>query len=163
MKSVLDNYLVEKYPKIFENTRTHPTTNISIFGFENDDGWFWLLNQLCESIQHHIDGMNKYAINGKQQPQVVATYIKEKYGMLSFNYTGGDDIIDGMVMLTENLSYKTCEICGTTKNVGSTSGGITICCGECHKNDERISKLEWQEHEDIDKKLERKIKLNNLK
>jgi len=45
-------------------------------------------------------------------PKVVINQIKEKFGELRFYYSGGDQVVAGMVRLVENLSSKTCEISG---------------------------------------------------
>ena len=66
MQEKLDNYLVEKYPKIFINRYKGPMESCLYFGFEHNDGWFWLLDQLCESIQGYIDNNNKYSSEDKQ-------------------------------------------------------------------------------------------------
>ena len=62
---------------------------------------------------------------------ITITQIKEKFGGLRFYYDGGDDTIDGMVCLAESLSYRICEECGTTINVGQTQGWIVTCCKPC--------------------------------
>lgn len=51
--------------------------------------------------------------------QVVASQVKEKFGTLRFYYNGGDDVIDGIVYMAEEMSSRTCEVCG---NPGKTSG-----------------------------------------
>jgi hypothetical protein len=60
-------------------------------------------------------------------PQVTLDQIKEKFGTLRFYYTGGDDVIDGMVRMAESMSGVTCETCG---NPGQQRGGgwiRTLC------------------------------------
>lgn len=77
---------------------------------------------------------NKAPRGGKRPPVSVSiTQIKEKFGGLRFYYSGGDDTTYGMVSLAESLSYKICEKCGTTINIGQTSGWITTLCKECAK------------------------------
>jgi hypothetical protein len=64
-------------------------------------------------------------------PQVTLDQVKEKFGTLRFYYTGGDDIIDGMVRMAESMSGVTCEECG---NPGETKGQgwvVTLC--ETHR------------------------------
>ena len=167
MNEKLDNYLVEKYPKIFVNRYEDKMKTLMCWGFEHNDGWFWLIDQLCESIQNHIDSNNKYSSEDKQISQVVADQVKEKFGGLRFYHSGGDRHIEGMVSMAENMSYSICEFCGSTENVGSTSGWIYTICKECYDtSDKRISSLKWNEHED--KKIEickelRKIKLDKIK
>ena len=161
MNIKLDNYLVEKYPKIFINRYEEKT---SMCGFEHNDGWFWLIDQLCSSIQSYIDINNEY--NANKISQVIATQIKEKFGGLDFSFSGGDDIIIGMTAMIQNMSYHVCEFCGTTENIGTTKGWIHTICKECHNNaDRRTSSLMWEKNEDkkteICKEL-RKIKLDEL-
>lgn len=69
--------------------------------------------------------------------------VKEKFGGLRYYYNGGDDQIFGMVTLAESVSYYMCENCGSTKNVGQTSGWITTLCKECAKG-----KRGWREYEE---------------
>jgi len=63
-------------------------------------------------------------------PQVTLDQVKEKFGTLRFYYSGGDDIIDGMVRMAESMTGVTCESCG---NVGETRGGgwIHTYCEPC--------------------------------
>ena len=81
----------------------------------------------------------------KQDPiTVTVTQIKEKFGGLCFYYNGGDDDIFGMTRLAESLSYKICESCGTTLNVGQTNGWIYTCCWDCLNKNERAKDLTWK-------------------
>ena len=62
-------------------------------------------------------------------PQVTLDQVKEKFGTLRFYYSGGDDVIDGMVRMAESMSGVTCEECGSPgKRVGG--GWITTLCEE---------------------------------
>ena len=167
MQEKLDSYLVEKYPKIFVDRYENMQKTAICWGFSHNDGWFWLLDQLFYSIQSYIDNNNAYRADDKKIPQVIATQVKEKYGTLNFYFTGGDDYIDGMVSLAEHMSANVCEFCGTTENVGYTSGWISTICKDCYDiSGERISNRPWQERknvlpDDISKEL-RKIKLDKL-
>lgn len=61
-------------------------------------------------------------------PQVTLDQVKEKYGTLRFYYSGGDDVVDGMVRMAESMSGVTCEECG---NLGRQVGGwIRTLCNE---------------------------------
>ena len=125
MREELDKKLVEKYPKIFAQRFDDMRTTAMCWGFDCDDGWYWILDRLCNSVQNYIDN-NKI-------PQVTATQVKEKYGGLNFYYTGGDSMTDGMVWLAESMSYRTCETCGSTNNVTQTEGWIYTRCEKCIK------------------------------
>lgn len=167
MNPKLDIYLVEKYPKIFVNRYGDMKETAMCWGFEHNDGWFWILDNLCYSIQSYIDNNNKYREEDKKISQVVATQVKEKFGTLNFYYTGGDAYIDGMVDLAETLSANTCEFCGSMENVGSTQGWISIICKDCYDNSrENISNRTWKENKlsppsEVLVEL-RKIKLDKL-
>jgi len=160
MNKKLDGYLVEKYSKIFINRYEDMTKTAMCWGFDHGDGWFWLIDQLCDSIQNHID-LNQH----KNITQVVATQVKEKFGTLRFYYNGGDDDIDGMVTLAENMSANICEFCGSTVHVGKTSGWITTVCKDCYDTNERMSSMKWQVNQEIPSELFkeiRKIKIDKL-
>jgi hypothetical protein len=220
MNKNLDEYLVSKYPKIFKDRKGNIQESCMPWGFELDDGWFWLLDELCDSIQSHIDHNSKkekikntfirkleslsrkYSYGSSYHrniflnkfykyrrkvfynfseflskrfekiiietiPQVVAIQVKEKYGTLNFYYSGGDRLIDGMVRMVEGMSFKVCETCGSTHNVGRTSGWIYTICKDCYDvSDNRVKNLNWKL---IDKEFNllynnhvRKIKLNKL-
>lgn len=139
MTNELDEYLVNKYPKIFADRYKDMKETAMCWGFEHDDGWFWLLDQLCSSIQSYIDTNNEYRKLDEQIPQVVATQVKEKFGYLNFYFNGGDEYIDGMVSLAESMSQHICERCGTIENVGRTKGSwIFTICKNCYDKDERL-------------------------
>jgi hypothetical protein len=74
--------------------------------------------------------------------------IKEKFGGLRFYYTGGDDTIYGMTSLAESLSYRICEACGSTKDVGQTQGWIYTVCKPCFDKNPRANTLPWKPQTD---------------
>lgn len=203
-----DRYLVLKYPKLFVNRYKSPMESCLSFGFECDSGWFWLIDNLCDSIQSYIDNnskqwriKNKFAriifnFIGKQRTyskigfvrrllqknskfiykledrfereeyetiaQVTVDQVKEKFGGLRFYYSGGDSTIHGMVWLAEHMSYNICEICGSTKNMGSTTGWIKNICEDCAtKPNFRGITPQWRKKQENTKFL-RKLKLDIL-
>lgn len=128
MTASLSKQLEEKYPKIFLEERD--------IDFAHGDGWFWLLNNLCENIQFWVDHNNV--------PQVIANQIKEKFGGLRFYYEGGNKEVRGMVSLAEHLSYSICERCGETKDVTQTkTSWIKTFCSSCRlENTLRMQRLD---------------------
>ena len=62
MNQNLDNYLVEKYPKIFVDRYESMQKTAICWGFDHEDGWFWILDQLCDSIQNYINYNSKKTI-----------------------------------------------------------------------------------------------------
>jgi len=144
MRDELDKKLCEKYPKIFADRHGDMRNTAMCWGFDCGDGWYWLIDQLCDHIQSYIDSNPHLNIG-----QVVATQVKEKYGGLRFYYMGGDNHIDGMVSHTEYLSYRMCEECGTTENIGMTQGWLKTICRNCFdKSDRLIHQRKWVSREE---------------
>ncbi len=121
MDKLLNLELCAKYPKIFINKEGTPATT---WNFECKDGWFELIDQLCESIQNYINDNPNHKIQ-----QVRAEQIKEKYGSLRFYYSGGDELIEGMVWLAGSMSLHICEQCGAKGELRETKLGYyyTTC------------------------------------
>ncbi len=138
MNKLLDNYLCEKYPKIFAERNLTPRQSCMSEGITCGDGWFSLLHNLCHMIQHHIDNLELNSITTPICPQFVAKQVKEKFGGLRFYYEGGDKFISALVEQAENLSYDICEDCGVMDNtVGKNTDGWvrTTCVKHTHKPD----------------------------
>ena len=162
MSPKLDRLLVKRYPKIFRDRYKSPQETCMHWGFP-EGGWFMLIDILCRCIQRHIDnsestcalsqkwhnefvqGIGPYRsewsphMNGTTPvPQVVALQVKEKFGTLRFYYSGGDEAIEGMVGLAEQMSGTTCEECGSfSSSVGYTLGWISVICPPCLKKSKR--------------------------
>jgi len=100
-----------------------PQQSCMAWGICTGDGWYWLIDNLCLQLQHDTD------VN--DQPQVVASQVKEKFGGLRFYVNGGTDQQYGAIHFAEMLSSSICEICGTTKGVGQTEGWINSLCEKC--------------------------------
>lgn len=119
--------LFEKYPKLFAGKDKSLKESLMPFGFECGDGWIWLLDNLCDSIQDYVDN------NKKPQPEAIQ--VKEKFGTLSFYMYNMDDLIHGMIWMAESMSSTICEKCGTTENVEfMTDGWMMVRCKECKEN-----------------------------
>lgn len=125
MKKELDEKLVEKYPLIFKDRYGSMQDTAMCWGFSCGDGWYYLIDTLCDTIQSHIDNSIKF--NNKEISQVVAVQVKEKFGTLRFYYNGGDDYIDGAVMLAELLSGKICDKCGNPGKLRDGGWVRTLC------------------------------------
>ena len=108
MNTELENKLIKKYPKIFIDANKSPQESCMYWGLEVGDGWYDLIDVLCEALTYvyttsiKIDeedgkrlGIEGYAFNGGTDmnyffkvnpPQVVADQVKEKFGELRFYY-----------------------------------------------------------------------------
>lgn len=108
MSPDLDKQLCDKYPKIFANRNKSPQTSCMAFGFEIGDGWYNIIDLLCETLTYTFttsveideedgkrlgiepstwkrDNEVKYFFP-VEPPQVVADQVKEKFGTLRFYY-----------------------------------------------------------------------------
>ena len=103
MRRELDELLCERYPLIFAQ-RTMDASCMSQ-GFSCADGWFTLIDALCECLQFDIDH------NGG--PQVVAVQVKEKLGALRFYVRPSSERQRGMIDLACAMSTRLCEKCGS--------------------------------------------------
>jgi len=138
MKKELENKLANEYPKIFANINKGMQESAMYWGFGHKDGWYWLIDNLCHTIQSYIDLNTHLNIE-----QVTATQVKEKFGILRFYYTGGDKCIDGMVALAESMSSNICENCGSTENIGKTKSWIKTLCKTCADKENRT---DWEQN-----------------
>jgi hypothetical protein len=167
MNKLLEKHFIKKYPKIFRDMYGPMDKTCMHWGIETNDGWFFLIDWLCKSIQSYIDYRQTLIKNGHNWeneppiPQVVASQIKEKFGGLRFYYEGGDDHIHSLVIASEELSYFICEDCGAfDESVGQTSKGwIKVLCEKCAKKSKRD---DFTPQENI-VNLFKKIKKNTIK
>ena len=114
MKKELEEKLFEKYPNIFKQKDLPPTKSLMCFGFEHGDGWYFLLDKLCEFLQSSIDNNKKYK-GSEKFPQVEAVQVKEKLGSLRFYTTDASNFFNGAIAFAEYISKDFCEHCGSTE------------------------------------------------
>lgn len=90
MREELDRLLCERYPKIFRNRNASINTPMA-WGFECDDGWFNILEQLCSAIQWHIDQRRKARADDLRYNRALARAIRgDKEALIAF-YCYKDD------------------------------------------------------------------------
>lgn len=131
-----ESALVIKYPSLFAG-RTYPVTeSLMGFGCECDDGWFGILNSLCAAIDTHIRN------GGWTFDEPYRFFqIKEKYAGLRVYDHGHNDFIAGAIHVAENLSYQTCELCGSPGAVCCATGGYwlkTLCRQHMEEREYRL-------------------------
>jgi hypothetical protein len=124
MNKLLNEGIVEKYPKFFPLPENPRTLKDAFFHFRCDDGWYDLINSCCNTINHYLK-------NHKQPPAFHFTQIKEKFGGLRMYYECGDPFIEGIIHFTESVSYKICEETGKPgKLYAKPTGWIKTLCRE---------------------------------
>ena len=135
--------LYDKYPNLFQNRLKSPMESCLSFGIECNLGWYEILSSLCWMIKQHEDNKNwrkKYLEKNnpeklKDEPEyfpVKFDQIKEKYGTLRVYFSGGDEYVEGLVSMAEEISGKTCEVCGN-KGESTKGGWISVLC-EAHRD-----------------------------
>lgn len=128
MSPELDKELCEKYTDIMAERHLGAMQTAMCWGFDHDDGWYKILDTAMHLIQSHIDVEKR---RGKEIDQVVFEQVKEKFGMLTIYYRGGDDYIRGVLRMAEAMSQCTCEICGSP-GYSNKKGWIKTLCNEHH-------------------------------
>ena len=106
MREELELKLMEKYP--FMEAKCVFTGQKSKFpvGCEFDDGWFELIDSMCQEIQEF------YRKNREDMDDIIVLQAKEKYGKLNFyigNYIKG---VFDIVNKYQEKSRTVCELCG---------------------------------------------------
>ena len=106
----------------FELIRRHGERRspYGMFGIECGLGWCKLLWNMLQELEEVVDE-NFYF-----------TQIKEKYGSLRVYYIGGSDEVDRIIAKYEDLSYKTCERCGSPGEAND-DGWVRTLCKDCRK------------------------------
>lgn len=122
MKQELDDLLCERYPLIFAKRHDSMQETCMCWGFSCGDGWFTLIDTLCERLQFDTDH------NGA--PQVVATQVKEKFGELRFYIGAGTERQYGMIDFATAMSAHICEKCGKPGQMLSNDGWYLVRCAE---------------------------------
>ena len=139
MSPELDKQLCENYPLIFAQRNGSPQETAMHWGFDCGNGWYDLIDKLCENIQNHIMYCGRNLHTGRDVPQIVAMQVKEKFGALRFYIHGGDEYITGLITMAESMSSRICEICGNKGKIRN-DGWITTRCDPCYN--EMVSMVE---------------------
>ena len=131
MKAELQQKLYEKYPNIFRQKDLDKTVTAMCWGISCGDGWYDLIDTLCENIQNRIMNVNR---NKPEEEHLIceAVQVKEKFGGLCFYTYGSDDYIDGLVSMAESMSYHICTECSKpSEKQDNNRGWIYTLCESC--------------------------------
>ncbi len=135
MTPALHAELIRRYPKFFRepgkrlvepdpedpsSSENHLEDDMGPYdewGIECGDGWFDLIDALCECLQFWTDHNNG-------EPQVVVRQVKQKFGTLRFYCKGVNERQRGMIDMAVTMSNRICEECGAPGEMV----GYRICC-----------------------------------
>jgi len=148
MDKKLEKQLFEKYPKIFKQKDDSIKTSCMPWGINAENGWYHLIDNLCECIQSYID-QNRHNVD----MQVETVQVKDNLAGLRF-YTSwikikdknkdnkcvteesrkrAFELIEGMIWFAEHLSTSICENCGSPGKVRTTGYCLKTLCEKCKK------------------------------
>ncbi len=138
MNEKLDKQLCDKYPLLLKNR--HNPKSCFVFGFEVNDGWFWLLDKTFGVIDKYHresrvldDKTGNYRLRTNEEYPYIEQ-VKEKFSSLRIYINNADDHIHSVIEFAEYLSNFICEDCGTLENVSKNKEGwIKTLCVNCRK------------------------------
>lgn len=170
MSPELDAKLCAKYPEIFRNRHKPMSQTAMCWGFSCGDGWYWLIDTLCRLMMYEVTTLRRQIADAKdltdESPEwmqscyspeklaslearlaaaletiPVADQVKEKYGGLRFYADRGTDADRYFIRFAEEMSYRICESCGTTRDVHQTTGWIRTICRPCATTENLLDRL----------------------
>jgi hypothetical protein len=116
MRAALQDMLYGKYPLIFGQRSRSPSESAMAMGIDCADGWYPLLDGLCEVLSNHARRGDHATIEAVQA--------KQKLGGLRFYFDGGCDRSKGAVRLASAMSYRICEESGCPGMLMARGGWI---------------------------------------
>lgn len=125
MKKENEEKLFAKYQEIFSDRTLPKEQSLMCYGFCCGDGWYNLIDDMCQEIEDYCDK------NNLNRPK--AAQVKEKFGGLRFYIYGGDDEIYNIISKAEKKSYSTCSGCGIGINIEEKDRNyfLKTLCEEC--------------------------------
>lgn len=126
MKQEYQDKLISEFPEIFRQTKLSPQESCMAHGIDVCDGWYAIIYAVCKSINNHLKRLSE---NGKPLNFEFAQ-IKEKFATLRIYDNGGDEFIDGVIAMAENLSSITCEVCGEMGRIHTNGFWLKTLCQE---------------------------------
>lgn len=115
MNDDLERDLFRRWPAVFRGHRKPLTESLMGWGCTHSDGWYSILDALCEVLSRHAKEL------GRQPPEAVQ--VKEKFGGLRFYCQGPTDEFDhGAITMAEALSVRVCETTGLPGRMSAVHG-----------------------------------------
>ena len=125
MTSELEQYLINKFPKLYDTKENSP---FKLYGIECSDGWFkiilWLSRYLDQYTEQQNKAAEKYPNHYQPVNQIKVRQIKEKFGTLKFSVDGGNQHTEAVIGFAEYISGYICEFSGKTNDIGYNRTGL---------------------------------------
>lgn len=137
MQAELELKLFTNYDSIFRDRHRSPQQTTMAWGIDTPDQWYDVIDELCTKLKHLEE------VHGCE---VVATQVKEKFGMLRFYYwcpNGASDEayeeIDNLIGEAEAKTAKICIKCGSNEGEFIRTGWIHVECPDCSNNSRNVA------------------------
>ena len=123
------NDLISLFPELYRDPYPESSGKYSmqLFGFECEDGWYDLLYSLSQKISEYL----------KQNPleDFYVQQVKNKYGILSFYYSGYSEEIETRINEATKEAINTCERCGSKEDIKPHGKWIMYLCSNCRETE----------------------------
>lgn len=126
MKLSKQTDLFNKYPELFQRKDLKPQETGMCYGIACGDGWYDLIDVMCSRLLEYDIQFNQ---------------IKEKFGGLRVYTIGNSLQAQGVVDMTEAMSFKICEKCGDSGRARN-SGWIATMCDQCYNKTQNCDGLD---------------------
>lgn len=138
MSPELEKKLLDKYPELYNyKSGDGKSSEISYYGFSHGDGWFNIIDCLSATItdimRSHPARKHLTRNEFRDQVQVKAAQVKEKFGSLRFYVDNGNPEVSAAISMAEAISARTCETCGSSGK-GRGGGWVKTLCDACENN-----------------------------
>jgi len=105
MNRDLERDLQARFPRFFRDLYGDPRETCMSRGCEFADGWYRLLERLCEELEPVAP------------PDFRFDQVKEKFGRMRVHASGGNEETERLLHQVREESLKVCEACGATEGV----------------------------------------------
>ena len=103
---------------------------------KNMFGDYWILDDMKLCVGPGWGKLIEDLYKICDENDIIVFQVKEKFGGLRFYVGDASEEVFDMIKLTEENSFKICEICGTTREVFLTGGGfIQSLCKKCREKE----------------------------
>lgn len=123
MSPDLEEKLINKYPKLFVQRSWPKTQTCMSWGICTGDGWYAIIDQMCQKIQE--TGVD-----------TEFTQIKEKFGTLRVYTDHYNEEVEDILEWAYRASAQTCESCGEPGKPSKGGGWISIRCDTCRTKED---------------------------
>ncbi len=105
MKQELERNLQRRFPRFFRDLYGDPHKTCMSHGCEFADGWYRLLERLCEELEPVAP------------PEFQFDQVKEKFARMRVHASGGNEETKRLIRHAREESLRVCEECGATEVV----------------------------------------------